>query len=110
MKTELVFKLERQPAGYGQTFAPNCRVKIERTEGVMCLNYERRPDRAVGHFKNLRQEGELILADVELFENYRILENRFEFAIEGGIMVKNEYGEVTSVSIKGVAVLMHNKF
>lgn len=110
MNTELVFKLEKHPVGYGQNFAPNCRVKIERTEGVMCLNYERRPDRAVGHFKNLRQEGEVILADVELFQNYKILENRFEFAIEGGIIGRNDLGEVTSVAIKGVAVLMHNKF
>lgn len=110
MKTELVFKLEKEPSGYGKVFAPNCQVKIARTEGLMFLNYENRTERAMGHFKNLRQEGELILADVELFENVKNLEDRFEYAIDGAILKKNENEEVLSVTIKGVAVLMHNKF
>lgn len=110
MKTELVFKLEKEPVGYGQVFSPNCKIKIEKTEGTTYLNYENRSERAVGYFKNLRQEGELLLAEVCLYENLKSIEDRIEYAIEGAVIKKNEAGEVESVRIYGVAALMHNKF
>ena len=111
MKTELVFKLEKNPDGYrGQTFCPSCEVKINNPKGFLYLNYEHREERIMGHYSNLRREGEVILADVELFEKHKILEPRFEYAIEGGIISRNDKNEITSVTINGVSVLMHNKF
>ena len=106
MKTELVFKLEKEPKGFGQVFAQNCNVKIKNTYGLLYLNYEKRAERVVGSYKNLRQEGELILADVELFEKLRVIENRLEYAIEGAISRKNEKGEVEAIEIRGVGALM----
>jgi len=109
MKTQLVFKMEQKPDGYGQTFAPNCKVKIEKTDGQLYLNYEKRAERIVGHYKNLRQEGELLLAEVELFPHAKSVEDRFEYAIEGGIISKNSSNEVESISVKGVSAVMHFK-
>lgn len=110
MKTELVFKLEKEPTGFGQVFAQNCKVKIKNTEGLLYLNYEKRPERVVGSYKNLRQEGEMILADVQLFEKLRVIEDRIEYAIEGAISQKNDKGEVEAIEVKGVGALMDNKF
>lgn len=110
MKTQLVFKLEKNPEGFSQTLAADCKVKIDRTEGIMYLNYENRVERAVGRYANLRQEGENILADVELFEKLQPIEERLEYSIEGSVMAKNENDEAKSIRIKGVAALMHNKF
>lgn len=108
-KTQLVFKLEKEPAGFGQVFVPNCEVKIKNTEGLLYLNYEKRAERIVGSYKNLRQEGEMILADVQLIESLTTIENRFDYAIEG-TMKKNDKGEVTSIEVRGVGALMDNKF
>lgn len=110
MKTELVFKLEKEPAGFGQVFSPNCKVKIDNKDGQVYLNYEHRIERVVGSYTNLRQEGEVILADVEVFGKLKGLEDRIEYAIEGSIIQKNEKGEVESIRIKGVGALMSNKF
>ena len=110
MKTQLVFKLEKEPAGFGQVFAPNCSVKIKKSEGHLYLNYEKRAERVVGFYKNLRQEGENILADVEIFEKLKPVENRFEYSIEGAILEKNTNDEVTSIEVQGIGALMDNKF
>jgi hypothetical protein len=101
--------MEKNPDGYGQTFAQNCKVKIERTEGQLYLNYEKRAERIVGHFTNLRQEGELILADISLLPHAASVESRLEYAIEGGIVSKNESNEVDSLNVKGVSAVMHFK-
>lgn len=108
-KTQLVFKLEKEPNGFNQVFAPNCEVKIKNTEGLLYLNYEKRAERVVGLYKNLRQEGEAILADVMLNESLSPIEFRFDYAIEGAISKRNDKGEVESVEVLGVGVLMDNK-
>jgi len=110
METKLVFKLEKEPAGFGQVFAQNCDVKIKNTEGLLYLNYEKRAERVVGSYKNLRKEGENILADVELFEKLRVIENRIDYSIEGAISQKNEKGEIEAIEVRGVGALMDNKF
>jgi len=110
MKTEIVFKLEKNPDGFNQTFSPNCKVNISSPDGVLYLNYEKRAERVVGFYKNLRQEGEVILADVELHNQVKLVEDRIEYAIEGSIVKKNENNEVEEVNVKGVGALMHNKF
>lgn len=110
MKTELIFKLEKEPAGFGQVFDSNCSVKIKKTEGNLYLNYEKRAERIVGSYKNLRQEGENILADVEIFDKLKVLESRLEYSIEGAILEKNENGEVKSIEVNSVAALMDSKF
>lgn len=104
MKTQLVFKLEKQPLGYGQTFAPDCKVKILNTKGHVYLDYNRKW--IMGSFENLRQEGEIILADVELFKNNEVIEHRLEYAVEGAYLDKNDKGEITSIAVKGVGALM----
>jgi hypothetical protein len=109
-KTELVFKLEKNPEGFSQVLAQNCEVKIKNSEGLLYLNYEHRPERVVGSYKNLRQEGELILADVRLIESLTPIEDRIEFSIEGSVLKKNEAGEAEAIEVKGVGALMHNKF
>lgn len=110
MKTELVFKLEKEPKGFGQVFTQDCDIKIKKTEGIFYLNYEKRSERAVGSYKNLRKEGENILADVELFEKLLVIENRIDYAIEGAISLKNSKGEVEAIEIHGVGALMDNRF
>jgi hypothetical protein len=110
MKTQRVFKLEQAPDGFSQIFSPNCKITIEKTEGQLYLNYENRNERIVGHYKNLRREGEVFLADIELFDHLKPIENRFEFSIEGSVTSKNDKGEAESVVIKRAAALMHNKF
>ena len=110
MKTELVFKLEKEPTGFGQVFAQNCKFKIKNTDGLLYLNYEKRPERVVGFYKNLKQEGEVFVADIRLHEQVQAVENRLEYAIEGSILAKNEKGEVESVEITGLGALMDNKF
>lgn len=110
MKNQKVFKLEQQPDGFGQTFSPNCEITIEKTEGQLYLNYENRNERIVGHYKNLRREGEVFLADIDLFDHMKPIEGRLEFSIEGSVLKKNEKGEAESVVIKRAAALMPNKF
>ena len=94
MKTQLVFKLEKEPKGFGQVFTQDCDIKIKNTEGLLYLNYEKRSERVVGSYKNLRKDGENILADVELFEKLRVIEDRIDYSIEGAISRKNDKGEV----------------
>lgn len=108
-KTQLVFKLEKEPVGFGQVFTQNCEVKIKRTDGPLYLNYEKRAERIVGSYKNLRQEGEMILADIQLAKSLAPIENRFEYAIEGAVIKKNNNGEVESIEISGVGAIMENK-
>lgn len=108
-KTQLVFKLEKEPNGFNQVFAPNCEVKIKNTDGVLYLNYEKRAERVVGSYKNLRQEGEMILADVQLIESLTSIEDRIEYAIEGAVIKKNDNGEAESIEVRGVGALMENK-
>ena len=110
MKTELVFKLEKEPAGFGQVFAQNCKFKVKNTDGLLYLNYEKRPERVVGFYKNLKQEGEVFVADIRLHEQVQAVENRLEYAIEGKIVSKNDKGEVESIEITGLGALMDNKF
>ena len=110
METKLVFKLEKEPAGFGQVFAQNCDVKIKNTEGLLYLNYEKRSERVVGSYKNLRKDGENILADVEIFEKLRVIESRINYAIEGAISRKNDKGEVEAIEVQGVGALMDNRF
>ena len=107
MKTELVFKLEKEPKGYGQRFVPGCKVTVKNTKGIMYLDYSNR--HPVGTFENLRCDGEQVLADVELFEKFRNLEHRFEYAISGSVKEKNNDGECNEVQIEAVAVLMPAK-
>lgn len=109
MKTELVFKLEKEPNGFNQIFSPNCKIKINKPEGLLYLNYEHRPERVIGYYENLRQDGEVFLADIKLFDNMKVIEHRFEYAIEGYIMKKNEQNEVESIEIKGVSALMYSE-
>jgi hypothetical protein len=107
MKTELVFRLENEPAGYGNKFSPNCKIDIKNTKGVLYLDYSKR--HPVGMFENLRSTGELILADVEIFQNFKEVEHRFEYAIEGNILKKNDQNECEEVQINSVGVLMPPK-
>lgn len=109
MKTELVFKLEREPQGFNQVFAQGCKVNIKNPDGVLYLNYEKRPERVVGFYKNLRQEGELFLADIELHHQVKVVEDRFEYAIEGAVLSKNDKGEAELVDVKGVSAIMHTE-
>lgn len=109
MKTKLVFKLEKEPAGFSQVLSEKCKVKIKNTEGLLYLNYEKRAERVVGSYKNLRQEGELILADVELKDQLKTIEGRFEYAIEGSVLAKNDNGEAEEIEVRGVGALMENK-
>lgn len=110
MKTELIFKLEKNPNGFNEVFAPNCEVKIKNREGLLYLNYEKRAQRIVGSYKNLRQEGEVILADVKLVQSIVSIESRFEFSIEGSVIKHNDSGEVELLEVSGVAAIMDNKF
>lgn len=109
-KTQLVFKLEQKPDGYGQVFSQNCKITIERTDGPLYLNYDKRQQRVMGFFNNLRQEGEAIIADIRLLDTMMPIEDRLEYAIEGAISKRNEKDEAEEVKIKGVSALMHNKF
>lgn len=113
VKTEVVFRLEKEPNVYGNIFSQNCKIEIERTGGTIYLNYENRHDSVVGSFENLRIDNEVVLADIILFdESLKIkeIQDRIEYAIEGGIVKRSESGEVEHFKIKRVAVLMHNKF
>jgi hypothetical protein len=102
--TELVFKLEKEPKGYKHSFAPNCKVNVPNTKGIVYLDYDRR--HAVGTFENLRTDGEVVTADITIFEKMKVIEERFEYAIEGDIIKTNDDQMVEEVSIKGVAVTM----
>ena len=106
MKTELVFKLEREPQGYGVIFSPNCKINIVNTKGVLYLDYNKR--HPVGMFENLRQQGELLMADVEIFENVQSVEHRFEYAIQGDAK-RNENDECIQAEIYSVSALMPSK-
>lgn len=108
--TELIFKLEKNLEGFSFTFAPNCKIEIANTEGNLYLNYENRIERIVGSFKNMRTEGECILADVKLFENLEPIKERLEFAIDGAVLSQNANGEVDHIVANRPAVIMHNKF
>lgn len=109
-KTQLVFKLEKKPAGFSQVLAEGCKVVIEKTSGPLYLNYEKRPERVVGFYDNLRQEGELILADIRLVESLTPIEPRLDFSIEGSVSKHNDEGEAEAIKIVGVSALMDNKF
>lgn len=108
-KTQLVFKLEKNPDGFSYMFAEDCKFTIEKTDGPLYLNYEKRPERVVGFYNNLRQEGDLLLADIRLVESLTPIEERLEFSIEGAVQ-KNDQNEVKSVKVVGVSAIMHNKF
>lgn len=110
MQTKLVFKPEHEPTGYRQKFASNCKFSVKNSDGVLFLNYESRPERAVGFYKNLKQDGEAFVADIRLHEQVKSVEHRLEYAISGSILSKNEQGEATAVEITSVAALMDNKF
>lgn len=110
MSTKLVFKLEKEPDGFNQVFAQNCKFKINSVDGLLYLNYEKRPERVVGFYKNLRQDGEIFIADIRLHEQVKTVEDRLEYAIEGKIVSKNKNGEVESVEITGLGAIMDNKF
>ena len=107
MKTELVFRLEKEPNGYRQIFSSKCKIKIVNTKGILYLDYNKR--HPVGSFENLRNSGELIIADIEIWQNFKLLEDRFEYAIEGSITKKNKQNECEEVEIKSVAALMPPK-
>lgn len=109
MKTQIVFKLEKEPDGFGQVFAPDCKIDIKNKEGLLYLNYEKRTQRVVGSYKNLRQEGEVILADVELRGDLTPIEHRIGYAIEGAVVKKNNNNEATSIVVKGVGALMDSE-
>lgn len=108
METKLIFKMEKNPEGFNVTLAPDCKIKIVKEEGQLYLNYEKRAERIVGHFKNLRQEGESILAEVNLLRHAKDVESRFEYAIEGAILNKNEAGEADLIEVRGVAAIMQH--
>lgn len=110
MKTELIFKLENKMEGFNKTFAPNCKIDIQNKSGNLYLNYENRIERIVGKYENMRAEGETVLADISLFENLKVIEDRIEFSIEGSVVNTNEKEEVDHISIARPAVIMHNKF
>lgn len=107
MKTQLVFKLEKQPQDYNQMFAPNCKVNISNTKGIIYLDYDRR--HAVGAFENLQTNGEIVTADITIFEKMKIIEHRFEYSIEGDIVKKNDDQLIEEISITGVAVTMPSR-
>lgn len=109
MKTELVFKLEKEPDGYRQVFAQNCKFSIKNSDGLLYLNYEKRQERVVGFYKNLKQDGEVFVADIILHEQVQSVEHRLEYVIEGKILKKDNKGEVESVEITGLGALMDNK-
>ena len=104
MKTELIFKIEKEPVGYGQQFSPNCKIHISRDKGILYLDYQRR--HPVGSFQNLRTNGDLVLADIEIFQNFKDIEYRFEYAIDGAIVKKNEKNECEEVEIHSITALM----
>lgn len=106
MKTELVFKLSREPDGYGQLFAPDCVVNVVNTKGILYLEYNSR--HPVGSFENLRCDGENILADIEIFEHFKNIEHRFDYAI-GGHVAKQENAEAKMVLVHSVGALMKTK-
>lgn len=110
MKTKLVFKMQKNVDGFTQSFAPNCKVSIKSTEGPLYLNYEKRPERVVGFYKNLRQEGEVILADIRLHEQVAKVEDRLDYSIEGVVLQKNDGGDAESIEVRGVSAIMDNKF
>jgi hypothetical protein len=105
-KTELVFKLEGEPNGYGQKFAPNCKVDIKADNGFVYLDYNNKY--LMGAFQNLRQEGEVLLADITLFEHHEVISHRLEYSIAGS-MKKNDDGECTHLTVTGVGALMPPK-
>lgn len=109
MKNQVVFKIEKNPPGFNVFLAPDCEIKIITSAGLLYLNYEQRQERAVGSYKNLRREGDTILADVELFKNFQDLEERFDYSISGAVVGKNDFDEASSIVIQGVGALMENK-
>lgn len=109
MKDQIVFKLEKEPNGFSQVFAPDCKIDIKNKEGLLYLNYEKRAQRVVGSYKNLRQEGEVILADVELRGDLTPVEHRITYSIEGDVVKKNDNNEAISIVIQGVGALMDSE-
>jgi hypothetical protein len=107
-KTQMVFKIEKNPNGYGQSIASDCKFDIPQKDGLLYLNYEKRPERVVGAYKNLRQEGEVLLADVSLVESLTTIEHRFEYGIDASVLSKNDSGDATSVQVRGVSAIMHS--
>lgn len=106
MKTELVFKLERSPDGYGTVFAHNCRVDVKSTKGQIYLdNNSRHP---IGSYENLRLEGEVLLADIKVYDKMLPIEERFDYSIVGKVISTNENKECTALEVTGVGALMPN--
>lgn len=104
MAEKIVFKLEKNPKGHTQSFAENCEIQIAKTKGILFLHFNH--SWPIGSFDNLRRDGDTVLADVEIFKNHKIYEDRFEYAISGTVLESNEEGEAKSVRIDGVSALM----
>lgn len=108
MKTKLIFKLEGEPEGFNAKLSPDCKVKITNKKGPLILNYENR--RIVGSYDNLRLEGEVILADIELNDDLKLMEDRFQYSISGKVLDHNDKNEGNLISVDAAVAIMNNKF
>ena len=103
MKTKMVFKMEKNPKGYNKTFAPDCKIVILNDMGHIFLDYDCR--HTLGEYKNMRQDGETIVADVTLNETGEILQHRLDYGISAKV-VANEKGECSLIEVYGLSALM----
>lgn len=105
MKTKLVFKFEKEPVGFGQVFSQNCKFILRNTNGSLSVDYKRNIECCIGSYENLRQEGELIFADIFLMEKYSSMEDNLEYTVEGRVLARNFKKEVEEVEIVGVTAI-----
>jgi hypothetical protein len=102
-----IFKLEKEPSGYGRVFSPQCKINVGTTDGIVNLDYDNR--HPIGRFSNLEVNGEVVTADVELVSNGVGLGHRFEYAPLGDLKVDENTKEVVEITVYGVAALMPPK-
>lgn len=108
MKSQLLFRLEKQPAGFNAILAPDCKVEIPHKSGQLNLNYGQS---IVGHYDNLRIDGEAIIADIYLDQSLDDgTKNRFEYSISGDVLKTNDKGEANLIRVRSAVAIMSNKF
>lgn len=104
MKTRMVFKLEKESKDYGQKFAPDCKINISKPNGIVYLDSnDRHP---VGRFSDLSTNGEIVTAEIDIKEDLKGFEDRFQFSVEGFVNKKNEAQECVEITVVGVAADM----
>lgn len=100
MKTKIVFRLEHEPAGYGYKFAIDCDFVIRNPEGFVHLDADYRE--VIGSYTNMRRDGEVLVADIELFGHTKETFKSMDYSIAGHVLKRNEKGEVSQCRVSCV--------